>query len=195
MSCGQNHSLLLTTDGLLYVFGKTYLSYRGSKKVPMNISYSENFTEISSNKSHSFSVVQSAENKCLIFGKFGTEKITTLTLKPYASIMDYYAKEWNITSGTIIVKEDFNQVSEINASKNSQVMNAIQDKEISNKTTHSISIEGKSTHEESRFLKDFEEIKFIGKGGFGSVYKAKNKLDDRYYAVKKIIFEGIYIFF
>lgn len=93
MSCGQNHSLLLTTDGLLYVFGKTYLSYRGSKKVPMNISYSENFTEISSNKSHSFSVVQSAENKCLIFGKFGTEKITSLTLKPYASIMDYYAKE------------------------------------------------------------------------------------------------------
>ncbi len=73
-------------------------------------------------------------------------------------------------------------------------MNAIQDKEISNKTTHSISIEGKSTHEESRFLKDFEEIKFIGKGGFGSVYKVKNKLDDRYYAVKKIIFEGIYFF-
>jgi alpha-tubulin suppressor-like RCC1 family protein len=193
--CGQKHSLLLTTDGFLYVFGKTYLSYRGSKKVPMNISYSEKFTEIASNKSYSFSVVQSAENKCLIFGKFGTKKITSLTLKPYASIIDYYAKEWNITSGTIIVKEDFNQVSDINASKNSQVGNAFQDKEISNKTIHSISIEGKSTNEESRYVKDFEEIECIGKGGFGSVYKVKNKLDDRYYAVKKIKLEGIFFQF
>ncbi|RUS18015.1 hypothetical protein BC937DRAFT_89230 [Endogone sp. FLAS-F59071] len=38
----------------------------------------------------------------------------------------------------------------------------------------------------SRYKADFEEIEFLGKGGFGEVVKAKNKLDGRYYAIKKI---------
>ena len=33
---------------------------------------------------------------------------------------------------------------------------------------------------------DFEDIEEIGEGGFGLVYKAKNKLDGRFYAIKKI---------
>lgn len=32
----------------------------------------------------------------------------------------------------------------------------------------------------SRYKADFEEIEFLGKGGFGEVVKAKNKLDGRY---------------
>lgn len=39
----------------------------------------------------------------------------------------------------------------------------------------------------SRYLTDFEFISFIGKGGFGSVVKVRNKLDQRIYAIKKII--------
>ncbi|KAJ1927841.1 eukaryotic translation initiation factor 2-alpha kinase, partial [Tieghemiomyces parasiticus] len=38
----------------------------------------------------------------------------------------------------------------------------------------------------SRYRADFEEIEFLGKGGFGEVVKARNRLDDRYYAIKKI---------
>eukprot|EP00833_Pecoramyces_ruminatium_P013865 jgi/Orpsp1_1/1187897/evm.model.d7180000061004.2 len=38
----------------------------------------------------------------------------------------------------------------------------------------------------SRYLTEFKEIKCIGKGGFGSVYLAKNKLDEQVYAIKKI---------
>nr|XP_033792923.1 interferon-induced, double-stranded RNA-activated protein kinase [Geotrypetes seraphini] len=36
------------------------------------------------------------------------------------------------------------------------------------------------------FNKDFEHISQLGKGGFGHVYKAKKKIDQVYYAVKKI---------
>ncbi len=38
----------------------------------------------------------------------------------------------------------------------------------------------------SRYVEEFEEIDVLGKGGFGLVYEARNKLDGRHYAVKKI---------
>ena len=38
----------------------------------------------------------------------------------------------------------------------------------------------------SRYLNDFEEVEFLGKGAFGVVVKARNKLDERFYAIKKI---------
>lgn len=39
----------------------------------------------------------------------------------------------------------------------------------------------------SRYHRDFEELSFIAGGGFGKVYRARNKLDGIVYAVKKVI--------
>lgn len=41
-------------------------------------------------------------------------------------------------------------------------------------------------HTKSRYATDFEEIAILGKGAFGQVVKARNTLDSRYYAVKKV---------
>ena len=38
----------------------------------------------------------------------------------------------------------------------------------------------------SRYAKEFEEMDFLGKGGFGAVYRARNRLDQQEYAIKKI---------
>eukprot|EP01133_Synstelium_polycarpum_P015077 gene15077-17849_t len=38
----------------------------------------------------------------------------------------------------------------------------------------------------SRYRGDFEEIQLLGRGGFGQVVKVRNRLDGRFYAIKKI---------
>lgn len=38
----------------------------------------------------------------------------------------------------------------------------------------------------SRYASDFEEIAVLGKGAYGQVVKARNTLDSRYYAIKKV---------
>ncbi|KAL7746303.1 eukaryotic translation initiation factor 2-alpha kinase [Sorochytrium milnesiophthora] len=38
----------------------------------------------------------------------------------------------------------------------------------------------------SRYRQDFDELEFLGRGGFGEVVKARNKLDGRMYAIKHI---------
>ncbi|XP_054425368.1 eukaryotic translation initiation factor 2-alpha kinase 1 isoform X3 [Pteronotus mesoamericanus] len=42
----------------------------------------------------------------------------------------------------------------------------------------------------SRYLNEFEELTILGKGGYGRVYKVRNKLDGQYYAIKKILIKG-----
>jgi translation initiation factor 2-alpha kinase 3 len=38
-----------------------------------------------------------------------------------------------------------------------------------------------------RYAREYEELEMVGKGGYGKVYKVKHKLDDSFYAVKKIV--------
>uniref|UniRef100_A0A0N8ESR3 Eukaryotic translation initiation factor 2-alpha kinase 1 n=1 Tax=Heterocephalus glaber TaxID=10181 RepID=A0A0N8ESR3_HETGA len=42
----------------------------------------------------------------------------------------------------------------------------------------------------SRYLNEFEELGILGKGGYGRVYKVRNKLDGQHYAIKKILIKG-----
>lgn len=39
---------------------------------------------------------------------------------------------------------------------------------------------------ESRYLNEFQHIRLIGKGGFGYVFEAKHKIDERVFAIKRI---------
>ncbi|XP_062999129.1 eukaryotic translation initiation factor 2-alpha kinase 1 isoform X2 [Elgaria multicarinata webbii] len=39
----------------------------------------------------------------------------------------------------------------------------------------------------SRYVNEFDEVSKLGKGGYGTVYKVRNKLDGQFYAIKKIL--------
>ncbi|XP_044289401.1 eukaryotic translation initiation factor 2-alpha kinase 1 isoform X2 [Varanus komodoensis] len=39
----------------------------------------------------------------------------------------------------------------------------------------------------SRYINEFDEVSRLGKGGYGTVYKVRNKLDGQFYAIKKIL--------
>jgi serine/threonine protein kinase len=42
----------------------------------------------------------------------------------------------------------------------------------------------------SRYASEFQELRALGKGGFGSVFQCKNSLDGRDYAIKKVCIRG-----
>lgn len=67
--------------------------------------------------------------------------------------------------------------------------NSFQQKESFNffKRSKDISFVFESTNNNfSRYKHDFEQIEMLGEGGFGAVYKVRNKLDGNFYAIKKV---------
>ncbi|XKL59293.1 hypothetical protein PGB90_000309 [Kerria lacca] len=54
--------------------------------------------------------------------------------------------------------------------------------------------ECETTNFRSRYLDDFEPIHCLGKGGFGVVFQARNKMDDCHYAIKRITLPNKYVF-
>src|SRR5262249_47125323 len=46
-----------------------------------------------------------------------------------------------------------------------------------------------------KYRREFEEIELLGKGGYGYVYKAKNVIDKRTYAIKMVKMKGNIMYF
>uniref|UniRef100_A0A3B4AEJ2 Eukaryotic translation initiation factor 2-alpha kinase 3 n=1 Tax=Periophthalmus magnuspinnatus TaxID=409849 RepID=A0A3B4AEJ2_9GOBI len=53
-------------------------------------------------------------------------------------------------------------------------------------TKETVAVETRSCEYVSRYLTDFEPVQCLGRGGFGVVFEARNKVDDCNYAIKRI---------
>nr|XP_020459845.1 eukaryotic translation initiation factor 2-alpha kinase 3 [Monopterus albus] len=53
-------------------------------------------------------------------------------------------------------------------------------------TKEPVAMETRSSEYVSRYLTDFEPVQCLGRGGFGVVFEARNKVDDCNYAIKRI---------
>ncbi|XP_067162725.1 eukaryotic translation initiation factor 2-alpha kinase 1 isoform X1 [Apteryx mantelli] len=74
-------------------------------------------------------------------------------------------------------------ITELMKAANRQILNG----ELDNGDSHAIG--GKEVlfeSQTSRYLNEFDEIARLGKGGYGKVYKVRNKLDGQFYAIKRI---------
>nr|XP_027325105.2 eukaryotic translation initiation factor 2-alpha kinase 1 isoform X1 [Anas platyrhynchos] len=74
-------------------------------------------------------------------------------------------------------------ITELMKAANRQVLNG----ELDNGDSHAIGDkEVLLEAQTSRYLNEFDEIARLGKGGYGQVFKVRNKLDGQFYAIKKI---------
>ncbi|XP_010149750.1 PREDICTED: eukaryotic translation initiation factor 2-alpha kinase 1, partial [Eurypyga helias] len=74
-------------------------------------------------------------------------------------------------------------ITELMRAANRQILNG----ELDNGDSHAIGEkEVIFEAQTSRYLNEFDEVARLGKGGYGTVYKVRNKLDGQFYAIKKI---------
>ncbi|XP_037663486.1 interferon-induced, double-stranded RNA-activated protein kinase isoform X2 [Choloepus didactylus] len=57
-------------------------------------------------------------------------------------------------------------------------------------TFHNPEREANKYTKDHRFAKDFEEIEPIGTGGFGQVFKAKHRIDEKTYVIKRVRYDN-----
>jgi hypothetical protein len=158
ISCGSYHSLLLSSDGDIYAFGKNDCGQIGNgcfekQIVPAKINCEAKFVDIYAHYGFSFSIAWSVNYTYYIFGKFGNEIIETPAVSNYQSF-----NEINVNLAKLSFKP---MLGVIHALKN---------------------FDSEGLYDE--FFESLGEP--IGSGSYGTVVKAKLIHSGSIYAVKKM---------
>jgi alpha-tubulin suppressor-like RCC1 family protein len=156
ISCGSFHSLLLSSDGYIYAFGRNKSGELGNQKAenelsPHRIKIETKFIDISSHCTENISIAFSQNRIYYNWGKCGEEIIRTPKPTNFESFVEIYAKYFKITHKAINFEEFLNPI-------------LLRDK----------------------YVNDFSEICLISCGGFGIVSKVMHKNSKRIYAIKSI---------
>ncbi|KAF1313313.1 Pek protein kinase, partial [Globisporangium splendens] len=107
------------------------------------------------------------------------------------------ATSWNSNTGSNLSSDDESSSSAESSAKNSDTSSSESDHQHLKERKGSDASSSDSSHAneaevlfpfvcQSRFANEFEEISAIGKGGFGQVILAENRLDGRKYAIKRV---------
>jgi hypothetical protein len=159
ISCGSRHSLLLSSDGYIYAFGRNSDGELGNQKEenelsPHRIKIETKFIDISSRwiLYEGFSIALSQNGIYYIWGQCGEEIIRTPKPTNFESFDEIYAKYFKITNKAI------------NFDEQNSIPILLRDK----------------------YKNEFSEQSLISCGGFGIVSKVLNNNSKKIYAIKKI---------
>jgi hypothetical protein len=163
ISCGTDHSLLLSSDGYIYAFGSNSDGELGNQKEenelnPHRIKIETKFIDISSHWYQDISIALSQDGIYYIWGKCGEEIIRTPKPTIFESFVKIYAKYFKITDKAINFEE-----------QNSALI----------PNSDPIQLQDK-------YANEFSEQNLLSCGGFGIVSKVVHKNSGKIYAIKTI---------
>ncbi len=157
ISCGSNHSLLLSSDGNIYAFGSNKSGQLGNQKEknelsPQRIKTETKFIDISSRWNKFISTALSQDGIYYNWGQCGEERIRTPEATNFESFVEIYAKYFKITNKAINFEEQ-----------------------------NSFPILSRD-----KCVNEFSEQSLISCGNFGIVSKVMHKNSKKIYAIKRI---------
>ncbi len=105
ISCGKNHSLLLTIEGQIIAYGSNYWAQIGNKgrfvKTPTEFNFKQTFKDIATHPKRNISAALSTDNKFYVWGRCGDDCFLTPTEVKFTSFDDIFAKFCRICHKTI----------------------------------------------------------------------------------------------
>jgi alpha-tubulin suppressor-like RCC1 family protein len=169
LCCGSSHSLILSKNEELYTFGQNFygqlgIGTRDSKSVPTICL--KNIKEIASSKSCEISLAISKHDKRDVTLVWGKcgSEIVSTPTETEFDLLDYIFAYYEQITNKPVFSDNFNDNFD-----NLMLLN-------------------------ERYKSEFTELCLIGKGSYGSVFKAQHQLDKQLYAVKKIHLNSELIF-
>jgi alpha-tubulin suppressor-like RCC1 family protein len=163
ISCGYTHSLLLSSDGYIYAFGRNKSGELGNQKEenelsPQRIKIETKFIDVSSHFYKVISIALSQDGICYIWGKCGEESNRTPKPTNFESLDEMYAEHLKITHKAINFEEQNSDPIPI---------------------SDLIKLQNK-------YVNEFSEQHLIPCGGFGIFSKVMHKISKKIYAIKRI---------
>ncbi len=145
ISCGQLHNLLLTNDGVIYVFGYNHLGQLGiSDRIqskPMKLNHKNKFIDIASHSDDDISVSLSDEGIYYVWGECKSTRFSTSTRTISKSFDEVFATYTTFQINPTQKLFDFND----------------------------------SFFRSGYYRKEYQEIDKLGSGSFGTVFKTMDK--------------------
>jgi hypothetical protein len=155
ISCGKNHSLLLSCDGHIYAFGYNFWGEVGNgtrikQKFPIKLELNKKFIDIVSHPDEFISMSRSIDGTYYVWGHFEGKAVLSPQSTKYESFEDILIQ--NSNNMDIFSIKTFGKLIEF---KESFVKNGF-------------------------YLRNFEQIKLLGSGSFGTVFEVEKREDAKY---------------
>jgi hypothetical protein len=159
ISCGSNHSLLLSESGIIYSFGRNNFGQLGSgeKSDTSAIIKFTKFIDIAAHSHHNISAGLSVDNKYYVWG-------VNQNKNNFSSFNQIFAYHLKVTFKSILFEDTDSGKIEGFSGKDTQIANI----------------------ENGKYENEFVELNELTEGTFGTLFKVLSRIDGKIYAIKKI---------